>query len=246
MRLISFLVFLSLCSICIGQHVDEWNLKKDENEVQVYTRQDPNSSFSELMMHTISKTTMTTIIALFKDIPNYTSWVYSCIVSESVDELVNNEEDDASAEEDEEDEDEDEDTDREGEDYYYSITTAPWPVSDRDLVVHSKVTQDTLTWVVTSTSEHVNGIVEKKDGMERVPLLQSAWTLIPLENGLVDITYRLKVDPGGYVPAWLANMTLTIGPYRTMLKLLLEIQKEKYRNATLDYIYEPFKDNSEN
>jgi len=195
----------------------QWKLAKEENGISVYTRASTTSSFSELKMHGTFETSMSAIIALFKDVPNYTSWVYSCSVSESVK------------------------TTTDGEDYYYySVTDAPWPVSNRDVVVHSKVTQEAGTWIVTSASENVNGLVKKKKGMERVPLLNSTWTLIPLKEGKVDIAYHLRVDPGGLIPAWLVNLTLSIGPYNTMLGLKREVAEDKYKNAHFPYIYEPY------
>jgi hypothetical protein len=194
----------------------EWKLAKEENGISVYTRESTTSSFSELKVTSTFETTMSAIIALFKDIPNYTAWVYSCTVSRSVK------------------------TSTEGEDYYYSVTDAPWPVSNRDVVVHSKVTQDTGTWIVTSASTHANGLVDENEDMVRVPMLQSAWTLIPLKDGKVDITYHLSVDPGGLIPSWLANMTLAIGPYNTMLGLKREVADEKYRDARFHYIHEPY------
>ena len=195
----------------------EWKLAKEENGISVYTKASTTSSFSELKMTGTFETTMSAIIALFNDVPNYTSWVYSCTVSE----LVR--------------------TTTDGEDYYYySVTDAPWPVSNRDVVVHSKVTQEAGTWIVTSASENVNGLVKKKKGMERVPLLNSTWTLIPLKEGKVDIAYHLRVDPGGLIPAWLVNLTLTIGPYNTMLGLKKEVAEDRYKNVRFPYIYEPY------
>ena len=82
--------------------------------------------------------------------------------------------------------------------------------------------------------------------MERVPLLKSTWTLIPLKEGKVDITYHLRVDPGGIIPAWLVNLTLTIGPYNTMLRLKKEVAEDKYKNARFPYIYEPYLTPQEN
>lgn len=200
----------------------EWILKKENNGITVYTRESSTSSFSELKMKGTFETSLSAIVALFKDIPNYTSWVYNCTVSKSVGKS----------------------TDKE--DYYYSVTSAPWPVSDRDLVVHSKVTQEAGTWIVTSASVNIDGLVKEKEDMERVPLLKSTWTLIPLKEGKVDITYHLRVDPGGLIPAWLANLTLTIGPYNTMVGLKKEVAKAKYKNARFPYIYEPYRAQQKN
>ena len=218
LRSVFLIGIIQLCGSLLSAEGNDgdWKLKKDNNGIKVYTRDNPNSSFSELKMQGTFETTMSAIIALFKDIPNYTSWVYACTVAKSVEKSTD------------------------GDDYYYSITAAPWPVSDRDVVVHSTVTQDSTTWIVSSVSRNVDGKVPKKNGIERVPYLRASWTLIPLKDGKVDITYHLRVDPGGLVPAWLANMTLTIGPYNTMVSLKQEIAKEKYRNARFKYIHEPY------
>ena len=69
-------------------------------------------------------------------------------------------------------------------------------------------------------------------------MLKSLWTLIPKGNGRVDVSYELIVDPGGWIPAWLVNMTMAVGPYNTILNMREELKKEKYQSAKYTFIKE--------
>ena len=53
--------------------------------------------------------------------------------------------------------------------------------------------------------------------------------MLALLQGMME---KLKTNPGGAVPAWIANMFITDGPYESILKLKsVEIKKAQYTNA---------------
>jgi len=199
----------------VAQSVNEWELRKKEDGITVYTRASDSSDFRQLRMHVQLKTTISAIVAIFKDVPAYTNWVYSCSKSEILKEGVSNEQ------------------------YYYSESESPWPVNNRDVVMHSVVEQDTTTLVVTSTSKSLIGFKPEVEGNVRVTTVFSVWTLKPLKNGMVDVTYFLSMDPGGWVPVWLMNMTIAVGPFKTLVNLREEVKKEKYLSAKFDFVREP-------
>jgi len=198
----------------VAQGEEVWELKKEEDGISVYFRDVEGSDFKEMKMTITLNTSLSSIIALFKDVDAYDEWVYLCESSRIV---------------------------KEGDDlnqYYYSITTAPWPVSKRDVAVHSVIEQDPHTKIITSISQTMEGLAPEVDGNVRITYLKSVWTLIPLNNGAVHITYILGVDPGGLIPAWLANMTMSIGPYKTLIGMKEALKKDKYRNASYTFIEE--------
>ena len=120
----------------------------------------------------------------------------------------------------------------------YSQTKVPWPVSDRDIITKSHLTQDTVTKVVTIRSEALPEYLPKDTEHVRVPYAISQWRFIPQKRGLVKIIFTLEIDAGGSVPRWLVNMTATKGPYQTIRKLRSEVRRKKYRDANLPYITE--------
>ena len=207
---------LLLLSVTLfAQPGNEWELRKKEDGISVYTRASDSSDFRQLRMHVQVKTRLSTIVAVFKDVPGYLDWVYSCISSEVLQTSAANQQ------------------------VYYSESESPWPVSNRDVVMQSIVEQDSSTLVVTSTSKSLIGLKPEIEGIIRVTTLVSMWTLKPLEDGIVDVTYFLSMDPGGWVPAWLMNMTIAVGPFRTLVNLKEEIKKEKFSSADFDFIQEP-------
>jgi len=87
----------------------------------------------------------------------------------------------------------------------YQYIDAPWPLSDRDVCMRIKLAQDPKT---------------------------AHWVIVPIAKNKLSCTYTLKTNPGGAVPAWIANMFITDGPYESILKLKsVEIKKAQYTNA---------------
>jgi len=88
-----------------------WQLKRETNQLKVYTRNISETGIKELKITTQFKTSLNSIIALFNDVPANTEWVYSSKVSKITEKLAPNDI------------------------YYYSVSDFPWPLQDRDLIV---------------------------------------------------------------------------------------------------------------
>jgi hypothetical protein len=83
---------------------------------------------------------------------------------------------------------------------YYTEVAAPWPVTDRFVVLHLTVRLDPETqhlWVIL---ENVPDAIPQKDGLVRVKEYYSTLEIIPQGNGNLKIDYFLEVDPGGGDP----------------------------------------------
>ena len=64
------------------------------------------------------------------------------------------------------------------------------------------------------------------------------WIIIPEKNGVLNAEYRLLVEPGGNIPAWLVNLAVVDGPFDTNLKMKEWLFKEKYQKAKVSFIKE--------
>lgn len=204
-------VFLAAPS---GQKDSEWKLKKDADGIKVYYRKSEDSRINELKLTTTVESSLSALVSLLRDVPNYTTWIYKCVVSEP---LGNS-------------------SPQEGR--YYTQLDFPWPLSDRDFVAQSVLSQDPETKIVEIHSTGLPDQLEEKKGAVRIKTLKLYWKFTPLPKGKVQIDYELLSDPGGMLPKWLINMALDQGPTKTILALRQEIQKEKYQNNQLDYIKE--------
>ncbi len=70
----------------------------------------------------------------------------------------------------------------------------------------------------------------------RFPEMTGLLGFTRLGNHEVEMTYELILDPGGYIPAWIANILLRDAPYFTLERLRRIVNKPEYQNHYYDYI----------
>ncbi len=194
---------------------DKWELKKDKDNIAVYTRKNINSDFKELKCVTTVKSSLSSIVKILTDYDHYPDWVYHCPTARLVKKIN------------------DKDL------YYYYVIEAPWPVDDRDMAAHMKISQENKTKVVSVTADIADGIVPVNKDMVRVTQFHSVYTLTPKKNGMVEIDLEMGTEPGGNVPAWLINSVIVKGPFNTQLIMNRLLQSSTYKTARLSFITEP-------
>ncbi len=121
----------------------------------------------------------------------------------------------------------------------YVTTRLPWPVSDRDAPLRLTFNQDPKTY-----AWHVHYVlmpdrVPKDPSYVRMPQMEGNITFEPLTPGRVRMTFEVVVDPGGYVPAWLANLILRDIPYFSLRRYGKVVNSERYRNVDHNYYQHP-------
>ena len=54
--------------------------------------------------------------------------------------------------------------------------------------------------------------------------MELGWTLNENDEGITEVVYVLRSDPGGAIPAWMVNLALEAGPTNTIngLRALVE------------------------
>lgn len=208
-----FAILLFFCSaVAVAQ--GDWQLKKSENGITVYTRNAEDSDFKELKCIVTLKTTLSSIVSLLNDWDTYPQWVYRCGKSSTLKRISDTEV------------------------MHYQTVEAPWPVDSRDFVVNVKLTQDAVTKVVSIVSTCKPTYIPKVKDYVRITEFRASWTLIPQKDGTIQVIYQLLVNPGGYVPAWLVNLAVIDGPYETTLHFRDWVMKDKYKKAVVPYIKE--------
>ncbi len=169
-----------------------WVLVSKTATLAVYRRASAKSAIDEIRITAVFKTTMENFLRVLGDVPGYQKWVYKCGEARQLS---------ASAV---------------GEQIYYVRSIFPWPLQDRDLIVHSVVKKDAATGVVTSTSRALPDHRPVVDGVVRMRQFSSTWKITPEANGTVAVDYRVTCDPGGILPDWAVNLGITSGPRKTM------------------------------
>lgn len=205
----SFFLLLSAFSY---DNPGDWILKKDENGIKVYTRYSPGSNLKEVRVVNTVRSSLSAIVAVLIETKNYPQWIYACGEAQTL-KLLN---------------------DREQ--YQYSVTNVPWPFSDRDVVTHLKVEQDSVTGIVMVNCNGTPDYIPDKEGRVRVQHFQSGYKLTPLDSGMVKVEFELYVDPGGNIPAWLINANIVLAPYNTSAAMIDQLKK--YQSASYSFIKE--------
>ncbi len=169
-----------------------WQLKKEVDGIKIYLRSSPTSRLKELKTVNRFKTSLSTLVALIADKEAYPKWVYGCSKSYFIKKINAHES------------------------YHYQETKTPWPLTNRDLVVHTILRQDTISKVVTIQSTGVPAYLPEKHSNVRVPEFNACWKFTPLANETVEVEYYMSLDPGGEIPDWVVNLAVTEGPVRTL------------------------------
>ena len=185
------LIFYSILCFFIAPG-NEWTEKLNKNGVVVYLRPSDNSKVKSTKSVVTINASAEKIKSVILDIANYPEWVFKCTKT-SVLSKTNNKDI-----------------------YYYQYTDAPFPVSDRDMVL--LLTESEKENEITITIKSQPDKIPKNDGVVRVKLFDSTWRIRKVKDK-TEVTNEITTDPGGSVPAWLINSVITTGPYNTMLYL---------------------------
>ena len=115
---------------------------------------------------------------------------------------------------------------------YYAEIDAPWPIEQRDLIFHLKVTQNQLSKVLTVTLKEMPTYIPEKEGIIRIPSAESTLTVSPITKNHLKVEYILHVNPGGGIPAFIANMFAANSPWNTFKNFRQKLENGEFK---IDY-----------
>jgi hypothetical protein len=191
---------------------NDWQLKKDQDGIKVYTKSTENSHYDELKVEMTLTATLSSLAALILDIDNYHNWSFNTEKAYVLKRVGP------------------------GDLYFYELIHSPWPASNRDLPVHLQISQDPGTKSMSVRSTCIPDLVPLQKDVVRVPLSIEEYVVTPLPRGKIQIEYRLKLDPGAGAPAWLINLFSVKGPFETFSHVRQQLQRPAYRDAILPFI----------
>ncbi len=203
---------------------EDWDLVTDRDDIKVYMAHDNDARIKTFRgVTTLPMEDYTSIGAAFDDYEFVASWLHMVSEIEALDRKSP--------------------FDRE----VYVTTRLPWPVSDRDTPLWVGLEQRD-NYAVYIPFHHMPDRMPEKDGFVRIPQMQGFFLFKPVEPGRVKMTFQVVLDPGGYVPTWLANMILRDIPYFSMKRLRRVVNLDQYQNTDHGYYEIPpaWRDDSEN
>jgi len=203
-------LFLFSCYPVWSQH--DCVLRKDRDSIKVYTCPSEHLKFKSIKASFTVHARLSQLVALVLDVNNYCDWQYQTIRSRLLKKI------------------------NEREVIYYTEIAAPWPISNRDMIVDLQLSQDTKTKILTIIVKSVPRWAPEKDHLIRVQMSEGVWNVVPLSSSLLKVEYSILIDPGGSVPAWMVNMVSAQAPYDSFRTLKSIIHRKKFVNARVPFI----------
>lgn len=192
-KLAGLVLFSAIASAAIGQY--SWKLSKDENGIKVYLSEVKHSKFKNIKVECTLEGTYDKLMTVLNDVNNQKSWVYNNISSTILNRISTTEF------------------------YYYTKTHLPWPMTNRDAVIHLKMNKDSLNRFLKISAVSVPGYTPEKSDLVRVPRSDISWYVTMPTAKTISIVYIFDAEPGGSLPAWAVNMFTEKGPYESFKKL---------------------------
>ena len=203
---------LMLCLISISAFAQyEWELKKDKDGIKAYTKAVIGSNMKAIRATTEFHQSLETCVAVLRDIAHLKELFPDCLEAVKV-------------------------LQTDTQQIHYLHLKAPWLVADRDATFKLEYAYDASTQAVTVTATTGAAEYPKKDGVVRMTQGGGTWTFTRLDNGHTSLLYYYHGDPGGNIPAWLANSVVEENPFKMLLNFHQLIKLERYQGKKFSFI----------
>jgi hypothetical protein len=125
----------------------------------------------------------------------------------------------------------------------YQQTLAPWPVSDREIVMHTQVylRSQPLEMIATFDDVKWSGSIRgvDRDDFVLMPYLRGYWRLTPKGPNRTEVTYMVNTDPGGLLPNFVIRRVTRDIPYWTLIGLRKQVKRSKNHYQEFLKSYDP-------
>ena len=201
-----FLVLLFSTLHVYGQK--DCQLRRDENGIKIYTCKEDGRSLKTVKVHLKLPGTLREYKKNLFAVEDYKTWHYRVIEPVLLEKIDSNSF------------------------LYYTKVDAPWPVSDRDLVLKVTVKHLPMLEQMEVIMQNQSDVVQVNKDLVRIPYSYSRMTLSQSSPNELTVDYNIKLDPGGSLPSWAINLFCTQGPFETFSNLK-KILGQKDHNSLL-------------
>lgn len=218
---VTCLILLTMASSALAKE-SNWEIITVEDGITVMQKEVAGRSLPVFKGEGDVQENLYEILGVLRDIDQGKEWMHSCVESKLLKALG----------------------DREF--MVYNRTEAPWPVSDRDVVVRSTASYEKATKTVTVTmrSEKFEDM-PPVDGVVRMPRLNGTFELAFVSETLTRVSYEIDADPGGMLPHWIVRIASRDIPYITLTNLRDRV-KEMVAKGTYKQSVAHYRDMGEN
>ena len=188
-------LFVAFFFLCLPASGADWQLVKEKNGIRVYTSGSETKAIKSIKVTGVFEGTPQKLWAIVQDVEKQKEWVYGTKSSHLIERISPSEL------------------------LYYVETEVPWPVSNRDVPIRMKMSEDKASQTLVISTVGLPGAVPASSDKVRVPHYAARWEVKAVSNDKIKVDYYLNLNPGGAIPPWIANMFITKGPFETFANL---------------------------
>ncbi len=177
---------------------EPWKKISEKGDLKVYKRTRPGTNLKEVRIDYVFHVNAKKLLDELDDAGNYTEWIYKCGEAKVISKPAKNEI------------------------IYYTLANVPSPIWDRDIVAHSVYQyfpEEKIHYYESSVPENDEELEPVRKKVVRVKDYGATWTIKEVEENKIETINTIYMDPGGSIPNWLANMTISKGPIKSMKAL---------------------------
>ncbi|SFS74841.1 START domain-containing protein [Zhouia amylolytica] len=188
-----FLIFTLILS-CFLTQAQDWELKKNKNEIKIYTRKSDTSEIKEYKAVMKVNSSMQKALDVITDGNSVFEWTHNTSASKTLSVISENEL------------------------IIWIKNDMPWPVQDRDHISRLCIEQNENT-IYIDLLPGPSGEMPLDDNCIRITNFKGAWIIKKVDPTTIEVTQRMYGDPNGSIPLWLLNSMLATHPYHSFLNL---------------------------
>lgn len=205
-------VFTALLMLVLGSQAAaeeaSWEEIKQDEGITVWRMDVPGVPLPGFRGEADIKGSPDDVLAVVRATDKHTEWMHRCSDARLLDEL-----DEHTA-------------------IVYNRTDSPWPAWDRDVVLKTRVTRDEQKNRIQLAYQNIDSeLVEKQEGVVRMPRLEGAYTMTEIQPGVTRVRYLVEVDVGGSIPGWIASLIARDLPFKTLDALRSRVEEKTSQRA---------------
>ncbi len=193
-----------------------WKQVLTDQGVSVWNRYDPGRDLPVFKGIATLDAGLFECLAVLDDTPKHVEWIFQCSAARVVKQI------------------------NEFDRIVYNRTDAPWPVSDRDVVLSGSVEASMVKKEVYSRFHAIDIALQPKvDGVVRMPRLKGFWRFQMLDERRTRVTYQIDADPGGALPDFIVERASRKLPMETIAGMRRQVTKTRGRYTAFLQKYDP-------
>ncbi len=192
-------------------HDGNWELKKDKDNIKVYTKHVEGSGLKAIKAITTFNAPLETCAAVLRDIEHLTELFPDTRTVKKVSQSDN-------------------------EQVHYMEMDAPWPVADRDGAFRLVYEYNAATKTLVVDAKMKPDAYPVQDGMVRLTKGGGTWTFIRVDATHTRLEYFFHGEPGGSIPAFLANSVVEENPLKMMMNFHQLVKLDRYQGKKFNFI----------